>query len=431
MLGWLSAPAARASWSKRRSASASAAARAAATLDGHLAAEARVAGAIDLAHASRAEQGDDLVGPQPRARGQLARRGRRSQRRTLGGRQRRRAVERPARRVRREQGGELRTQRRVLAAALGDEVVALLDRPGEGGVEEGVEAAPARGSHEVAGSAGKRSRGPSGRVGIRGATTAIARPHAPWRGRGVRIRGMKRHASPWSTLRAAALLLLLPASAAPAAPAEAGAARPALDLATARVVDLTHAYGPESLFWPSSPPETFQLRVLHHGQTPGGFFYASNAFCTPEHGGTHMDAPLHFARGQWDAAAVPVERLVAPAVVLDVRAKAAADRDYRLTRGTCWPGRRVHGRVPAGPWCSCAPAGARAGPTASATSAAPRGTTPRRCTSPPTGPRRPRCSSSAARRRSASTRRASTTGRPATSRCTASPRRRTCPASRT
>ena len=130
--------------------------------------------------------------------------------------------------------------------------------------------------------------------------------------------------------------------------AQAVPARPPLDLATARVVDLTHAYGPESLFWPSSPPETFQLRVLHHGQTPGGFFYASNAFCTPEHGGTHMDAPLHFAEGKWDAAAVPVERLVAPAVVLDVREKAAADRDYRLTREDVLAWEARHGRVPAG-----------------------------------------------------------------------------------
>ena len=160
---------------------------------------------------------------------------------------------------------------------------------------------------------------------------------------------MKSPASSSPTLRdAAALLLLLSASAAAGAASEPGSARPALDLATARVVDLTHAYGPESLFWPSSPPETFQLRVLHHGQTPGGFFYASNAFCTPEHGGTHMDAPLHFAEGRWDAAAVPVERLVAPAVVLDVREKAAADRDYRLTREDVLAWEARHGRVPAG-----------------------------------------------------------------------------------
>jgi kynurenine formamidase len=144
----------------------------------------------------------------------------------------------------------------------------------------------------------------------------------------------------------ALLVLALPAT--PPARAAEPPARPPLDLAAARVVDLTHAYGPDSLFWPSAPPETFQLRVLHHGPTPGGFFYASNAFCTPEHGGTHLDAPVHFGEGRQDAAAVPVERLVAPAVVLDVRERAAADRDYRLTRDDVLAWEARHGKVQAG-----------------------------------------------------------------------------------
>jgi kynurenine formamidase len=125
-------------------------------------------------------------------------------------------------------------------------------------------------------------------------------------------------------------------------------ARPPLDLATASVVDLSHAYGPESLFWPSSPPATFDLKVLHHGMTPGGFFYAANSFCMPEHGGTHLDAPIHFGEGKWTAAEVPVERLVAPAVVIDVRERAAADRDYRLGREDVLDWEARHGQVPAG-----------------------------------------------------------------------------------
>lgn len=133
-----------------------------------------------------------------------------------------------------------------------------------------------------------------------------------------------------------------------AATAAAPLGPPHLDLATARVVDLSHSYGADTLFWPATPPVTFELTVLHHGPTPGGFFYAANKFCSPEHGGTHMDAPLHFAEGKWSAAEVPVERLVAPAVVLDVRKQAATDRDYRLTPAnvTAWEAR--HGRIPAG-----------------------------------------------------------------------------------
>ena len=124
--------------------------------------------------------------------------------------------------------------------------------------------------------------------------------------------------------------------------------RPPLDLARARVVDLTHTFGPETLFWPSSPPERFRLQQLHHGLTPGGFFYASNAFCTPEHGGTHLDAPIHFAEGRWTSAEVPAVRLVAPAVVIDVAAEAAPDRDYRLTREDVLAWEARHGRIDPG-----------------------------------------------------------------------------------
>ena len=132
------------------------------------------------------------------------------------------------------------------------------------------------------------------------------------------------------------------------APATQSAAAPRFDLAGARVVDLSHAYDADTLFWPANPPETFQLQPLFHGQTAGGFFYAANKFCGPEHGGTHMDAPLHFADGHWSAADVPVERLVAPAVVIDVRAQAAADRDYRLTPKAVAAWETAHGRIPAG-----------------------------------------------------------------------------------
>ena len=58
------------------------------------------------------------------------------------------------------------------------------------------------------------------------------------------------------------------------------------------------------------------------GKTPGGFFYSSKRFSTPEHGGTHLDAPVHFFEGGESAEAVSVRRLVAPAVVIDVSAKA-------------------------------------------------------------------------------------------------------------
>lgn len=102
------------------------------------------------------------------------------------------------------------------------------------------------------------------------------------------------------------------------------------DLSTARVVDLTHPFDEKTIYWPTSP-SAFELKSLAYGPTPGGWFYSSNAFCTPEHGGTHLDAPIHFAKDGLTADRIPVRQLIAPAAVIDVRAKAAADPDYRLT----------------------------------------------------------------------------------------------------
>ena len=68
-----------------------------------------------------------------------------------------------------------------------------------------------------------------------------------------------------------------------------------IDLGRARLVDLTHSFNANTLYWPTSP-SAFRLEQLFFGTTPGGFFYSANAFAAPEHGGTHIDAPIHFAR---------------------------------------------------------------------------------------------------------------------------------------
>ncbi len=125
------------------------------------------------------------------------------------------------------------------------------------------------------------------------------------------------------------------------------AAQSAPDLATAEVVDLTHAFDDKTLYWPNAP-STFQLTKLAEGKTAGGFFYAANSICTPEHGGTHLDAPIHFSQSGRTADQVPVRQLIAPAVVIDVSRQAAADADYRLTAADVRAWEERHGRVPAG-----------------------------------------------------------------------------------
>ena len=114
-----------------------------------------------------------------------------------------------------------------------------------------------------------------------------------------------------------------------------------------RVLDLTHPFNARTLYWPTSP-SGFVLSTLSHGPTPAGFFYAANSFAAPEHGGTHLDAPIHFAEGRTTADAVPLGRLLAPAVVVDISARAAADRDALVLPADLEAFERAHGAIAAG-----------------------------------------------------------------------------------
>jgi kynurenine formamidase len=120
-----------------------------------------------------------------------------------------------------------------------------------------------------------------------------------------------------------------------------------VDLSSARVIDLTHPFNADTLYWPTAP-STFDLKTLHKGQTAGGFYYSANLFCAPEHGGTHLDAPSHFAENGWTSAEIPVNRFVGPAVVIDISHKANEDRDYVLSVEDITAWEEAHGTIPRG-----------------------------------------------------------------------------------
>lgn len=123
--------------------------------------------------------------------------------------------------------------------------------------------------------------------------------------------------------------------------------RPHVDLANAEVVDLTYTFDEKTLYWPNSP-SAFELKQLSYGPTPGGYFYSSYAYSAPEHGGTHLDAPIHFSQHGRTADEIPVRQLIAPAAVIDVSTKAAANADYRLTAEDVRAWEAQHGTIAAG-----------------------------------------------------------------------------------
>ena len=122
------------------------------------------------------------------------------------------------------------------------------------------------------------------------------------------------------------------------------AAGPAID--ESKVVDLTYSFSRDTIYWPTAKP--FTLEKAAWGETEAGFFYASANLAASEHGGTHMDAPIHFAAGKRTADQVPLTQLMGPAAVIDVSAKAAKDADYRATAADVEAWEEIHGRIPEG-----------------------------------------------------------------------------------
>ncbi|HYU79295.1 MAG TPA: cyclase family protein, partial [Vicinamibacterales bacterium] len=120
-------------------------------------------------------------------------------------------------------------------------------------------------------------------------------------------------------------------------------ATPSAPFPNGDLVDLSHAYGDDTIFWPTA--ERFRLEKVADGVTPGGYYYAANNFFSAEHGGTHIDAPVHFAANHQAVDAIPLDRLVAPAVVIDVTASSDQNADYQITTNDLEKWEREHGTI--------------------------------------------------------------------------------------
>jgi kynurenine formamidase len=113
-----------------------------------------------------------------------------------------------------------------------------------------------------------------------------------------------------------------------------------------RLVDLTHPFDADTIYWPTE--EGFVLEPGFRGHTERGYYYEAHAFRAAEHGGTHLDAPVHFAEGGAPVDAIPLERLAGPGVRIDVSPICARDRDHAVTRAELEAFEATHGPIPRG-----------------------------------------------------------------------------------
>jgi len=128
--------------------------------------------------------------------------------------------------------------------------------------------------------------------------------------------------------------------------ADSARAQPPVTTALGPTLDLTHPFDASTIYWPTE--EGFVLERGTEGVTEAGYYYAAHRMRLAEHGGTHMDAPIHFHAGGSTAERVPLDRLIARAVVVDVREPCAKDVDHAVDVADLQRFEAAHGRIPDG-----------------------------------------------------------------------------------
>lgn len=94
-------------------------------------------------------------------------------------------------------------------------------------------------------------------------------------------------------------------------------------------IDLTHEFSEESIYWPTAEP--FKKETVFQGRAEAGFYYEAHSFSAAEHGGTHLDAPIHFAENRHTLEQVPVEQLIGPGALIRIAEKVEKNRNYQLS----------------------------------------------------------------------------------------------------
>lgn len=109
-------------------------------------------------------------------------------------------------------------------------------------------------------------------------------------------------------------------------------------------VDLSHPYEQRTPYWPTS--EGFSLDTVFEGETEKGYYYSAYKFKSAEHGGTHIDAPVHFAKGKQTVDQIPLSRLTGYAIVIDVSEAVEDYIDYQISIEDFKVWEEKHGRIP-------------------------------------------------------------------------------------
>ena len=144
----------------------------------------------------------------------------------------------------------------------------------------------------------------------------------------------------------AALGLGLSLCALPFAIAKAPAKSSSSAIDTSKAIDLTYSFDDTTIYWPTAKP--FEWQKESWGISPGEYWYTAARYAASEHGGTHIDSPIHFGQGKATVDEIPVSRLIGPAIVIDISTACEKDPDYRLSSADIESWEKKYGRIPDG-----------------------------------------------------------------------------------
>ncbi len=113
---------------------------------------------------------------------------------------------------------------------------------------------------------------------------------------------------------------------------------------TSKVVDLTYNFDQSTIYWPTA--KSFDWQKESWGISTGGYWYAAARYAASEHGGTHLDSPIHFAENKATVDQVPLSQLIGAAVVIDIAPACAKDPDYRLSVADIAAWEKQQGAIP-------------------------------------------------------------------------------------
>ncbi len=110
-----------------------------------------------------------------------------------------------------------------------------------------------------------------------------------------------------------------------------------------KVVDLTYDFDNKTIYWPTAKPFIWERDFW--GMTTGGYFYSSATYNASEHGGTHLDSPVHFAENKETTDKIAITRLIGPSFVIDISASCEKNADYLLSVDDIRNWEKKYGRI--------------------------------------------------------------------------------------